>query len=397
MSPRKMIKSKRAGSAMPLAMLAIAVLLLIGTGLLSLGLNRRIFSIRTASALAARTAADAGLTKALFEMNKLLDAGLWDPDNLPSAINQALPGSDALFAYTVTNDNGVYVIESAGRHGAAETLIRTTLQLQGPFDAAIFAHEKIDLKNSATVDWYNYGDDDESLKVATNSIAPGAVALASSATINGDVAIGAGGDLDVVIELKSSAEITGQTTTLTQAYNPPPATVPQWLQWLPLRGTIKKNMTLTDSARCVAIDLKNHKTLIIDGTVDLYIIGDMTLNKSAKLDIKEGASLTLYLGGDLEAKNSSQINNLTQDAKKLKLYGLDTCVNMRFKNSSDLYGAIFAPSASVVIDNSANTYGAVVAENVELRSTATLNYDVSLRDVTITEPLVRFKVGRWTE
>ena len=55
----KMLKSKKSGYAMPMAMLAVVLLFLMGTALLSLGLDRRIFSVRVASAMAARSAADA--------------------------------------------------------------------------------------------------------------------------------------------------------------------------------------------------------------------------------------------------------------------------------------------------------------------------------------------------
>ena len=57
----KMLQSKKRGSAIPLAVVAVVILLAMGTGLLSLGLNIRIFSIRTASDITARSAADAGL------------------------------------------------------------------------------------------------------------------------------------------------------------------------------------------------------------------------------------------------------------------------------------------------------------------------------------------------
>lgn len=48
------------------------ILLAMSVGLLSLGLNSRIYSMRTASDIAARCAADAGLTMAVFEMNEKL-------------------------------------------------------------------------------------------------------------------------------------------------------------------------------------------------------------------------------------------------------------------------------------------------------------------------------------
>ncbi len=50
---RKLLQSKKRGSAIPLAVVAVLILLAMGTGLLSLGLNSRVFSIRTISDIVA--------------------------------------------------------------------------------------------------------------------------------------------------------------------------------------------------------------------------------------------------------------------------------------------------------------------------------------------------------
>ena len=59
----------RRGSALALVLSLITILLAVGTGLLSLGLHSQLFSIRTGDEIAARSAADAALTQALFRMN----------------------------------------------------------------------------------------------------------------------------------------------------------------------------------------------------------------------------------------------------------------------------------------------------------------------------------------
>ena len=84
----KLLQSKKRGSALPLAVLAVLLLLTMGMGLLSLGLSARILSIRNASDIAAQCAADAGLTKALFETNQMLKSQSLDDDNLPESINE---------------------------------------------------------------------------------------------------------------------------------------------------------------------------------------------------------------------------------------------------------------------------------------------------------------------
>jgi len=70
---KKLLQSKRSGFALALVLTAVILLLVIGVGLLSIGTQERLMGVRTSSEIAARNAADTGLTKALFTMNRMLD------------------------------------------------------------------------------------------------------------------------------------------------------------------------------------------------------------------------------------------------------------------------------------------------------------------------------------
>ena len=394
---KKLLKSKRRGSAIPLAVVTIMILLAMGVGLLSLGTSSRIYSIRSASDIAARCAADSGLTMALFQMNEKLKVKPWNDSTLPEVTNESLPNCDAVFSYTVTGDSGTgYTVESIGTLGNAERKVSCILKPEGPFEFAVFAEDGAELKNSALVDGYNFGEDDEILKFGTNSIASGAFTFKNSSTINGDVVVGVGGNPDYVID-DFGATITGDTRALRESNVLPPISVPQWLDSLPSSGTITNDSTVTNSAKYSSIDLNNSKTLLIDGDVILYVTGEIILGNSAEIQIDNDASLILYLGGNLEGKNSSTINNLTQNAKKLQIYCLDSCENMVFKNSSDFYGVIYAPNAEVIMNNSAKIYGAVVARDFQQMNSGIFNYDASLRDASVNDEAVRFVVTHWHE
>ena len=387
---------------MALMLIAVVILSVMGMGLLSLGLHGRIFATRTTSEIEARAAADAGLARALAEMNEKLTTKPWDGDTLPVATDQTLPNCDATFGYTVTGDiDSGYTVESVGQSGASERTVTSILPLQGPFESAIFAKQNIDLKNNAVVDWYNYDDGDENLRIGTNSTASGAIDLKNNVLINGDIVVGIDGNPDIVIN-NQGATITGETYPLTETRQMPPIAVPNYLNDLPSKGTLNNNKTITTSAKYDEIDLANGKVITIDGAVILYIIGDVTLNNSAELRVVDptvnpDASLTLYLGGDIEVKNSGAINNLAQDAKKLKIYGLDSCQNIVLKNGSDFYGAIYAPNADVEMMNSADFYGAVAADSFEQKNSAAFNYDASLRDANTNDEALRFIIRQWRE
>ncbi|HUU18854.1 MAG TPA: hypothetical protein VMW72_17010 [Sedimentisphaerales bacterium] len=66
---KKLLQAKKRGSAIPLAVVALLILLGMGSGLLSLGLDSRIFSTLTTSDITAQCVADEGLTTTLFRTN----------------------------------------------------------------------------------------------------------------------------------------------------------------------------------------------------------------------------------------------------------------------------------------------------------------------------------------
>ncbi len=394
----KPVQSKNAGFATVLVLLAIVVMLAMGTSLLKLGQNSRIGAVRGASEVAARCAADSGLTKAVFEMNEKLRDEAWDSSKLPQATDQPIPGCDATFSYTVLWDteNG-YVIESTGRSSRAVKKVACTLSLSGLFEHAILTQGEIALKSGSVVDWYNYEAGDESLKIGTNSTASGAINIGPGATVNGDIVVGAGGDPDEVVNA-SGATVTGQIYASTQSYDFSPVTVPGWLESMPSGGTVKT--TIISSGKYDGIDLGKGEIVTIDGPVTLYITGDTSLSNSAQLQISEtnpDASLTLYLGGNLYCKNGGFINNITKDAKKLKIYGLDSCTNLNIATDGELYGGIYVPQADMSLKNSVNIFGAVVAKNLYQGAAANFNYDASLRDVAVSNEGVRFVVKKWRE
>ena len=380
---------------MPLAMIAVMILLAMGVGLLNLGVTARIQAVRASSALAARAAADSGLEMAMFEMNQQLAAKSLDNDSLPQS-KAILPHCDLVYSYTVErNNDGSYNIECTGTAGGREKVVGCTLEYKGPFEFAVFGEAGMLLHNSSKVDWYNNDEDDASLQIGTNSINSGAITLKNSAWINGNVVVGAGGDPDVAVS--NNGDIEGDILVAPQEYELPEIIVPEWLDLLPSSGTLQNDTTISNSAKYSDINLGNSKTIEITGDVVLYVEGDMIMGNSADIEIAEGASLILYLGGNVEQKNSSSLNNNTKDAKNLQIYGLDSCQSMDFKNSSEMYGTIYAPNADVVMHNSNKTYGAIIVKSLDWRNSSELHYDASLRDVDADDEAVQFVMTKWYE
>jgi len=406
-----MFRRSRRGSVLALAAVVLMILLATGTGLLKLGLNSRLLAISHSSEIEARAAADAGLTKAICLLNQQLAAGTLlrtrsTSDStyssiyaLPAETNTSLESSDASYTYAVAgNPTSGYTVQCTGTSGRVSKTITSTLKLQSPFDFAVFTDSGLNFGPSSVLDWINFDLDDFGLQIGTNSTENDAIVLGANAVINGDVLVGPGGVPGDVIK-DGGAQISGDFGALTSENTLPSIAVPTSLQLTSSSGDIITSKTINASGKYRNIDLSHSDVLKISGAVTLYITDNITLDNSAQIQIDNTtpSSLILYLGGNLEGKNGGSINNLTKDATKFKIYGLDSCDNLRFKNSFELYAAIYAPEADVIFDNSAVAYGSVIADNFEQRNSAAFYYDTNLRDADATDPLITLAVSQWSE
>lgn len=398
---KKLQQSKKRGSAIPLAVVALLILLAMGTGLLSLGLNSRVFSIRTTSDITARCAADAGLTMALFRMNEKLPTLSWDDSTLPQAIDANLSNCDATYSYTITGDlAGGYIIKSVGKADQVQKTVSATLRLKGLFDNAIFVEQSIVMNNNNQIVGYNSdtGETDLKIQIGTHNTEPGSI-IFGSGTIEGDVVVGIGGDPETVVQ--SGGTITGVTYALSEEYELPTIKPPT----LTDMGTIDVLSTTVlspaDSGRYTSITSLNGEILEISGgDVVLHITGNINMDNFSEIRINDGSSLTLYVDGNISCINGAGINNPSGNCSDFTLYGTGTGTEpqvFELKNNSDVFGAIYAPNADIILKNNAVLHGSVTAKNFTIKNNGIFYYDAALSDVSIIDVGVRFVVKRWYE
>ena len=407
---KSLLQSKRGGFAIAIVLCAVILVLVIGAGVLSIGMHGRALAVRTSSEIAARSAADAGLTKALYEMNQQLEAKTWNDSSLPSATDEPLPNCDSSFSYnvaktTTADGNDLYTLRCTGNSGLFQKTVNATMELKGIFEYAIFVADNITLKNGTTISAYNKKPGDPPLQIGTNSTASGAITAKTGVTIDGDVVIGVGGDTDTVIDNKAEAAISGDAYSSLIKNKTPAIKVPSSLLNMPSSGDLTGSSIISTSVVYDSIDLtgasgdlnKVDIITVIAKNVEIYVTGDLRLGNLDELQITSLASLTIYLGGNLFIDNSGAINNLTMNPKKLKIYGLDTCAAVDFKNSGAFYGAIYAPEADIRLHNGVKIYGAMVGKSFIQDVNADFYYDMSLREVDPTEIGVHMVIKRWSE
>ena len=411
MYKKKLLQSKRGGFAIAIVLCAVVLMLLIGAGLLGLGSHSRMMGVRNSSQIAARSAADAGLTKALFTMNEQLALKTWNDNSLPSASDERIPNTDSSFSYniaktTTADGNDLYSLSCSGKSGRFQKTVKATMEMKGIFEYAIYVAEDLDLKSGTTISAYNQQPGDPPMQIGTNSTDSGAVTAKVGVTIDGDIVVGVGGDPDTVINNTTEATITGQTYPSLIKHKTPKINVPQALLDMVSSGTLSNSTTISSSTVYDSINLTGtdsnsgalSEVITVDAqNVEIYITGDLIIGNSDVVEILPNASLTIYLGGDLLVDNSGAVNNLTMDPKRCKVYGLDTCTKVDFKNGGIFYGALYTPEADITLHSGVEVYGAMIGNSFTQLSNANFYYDMSLRVIDPLEIGVYMVIKRWSE
>lgn len=403
---KALLQSKRRGSVLPLTVVAILILLAMGMGLLSLGFNRRVYSVRTASDIAARSAADGGLAAALFEMNQKLQVKPYNEGTLPEAIDASLPYSNQVCSYRVTgNLGGGYVITSVGESGEAARTVRATIGLRSAFDHAILTKQTLILKPGTTVDGYNSLDPSDThtdIGIGSQSASDSSVILSMGTTVKGDVFVA--GNLDSAIK-DLGATVTGDKSV--SAPEPlPRVTAPALADKgaISAAGTTVK-ITPADSGRYAGIDLKAGEesgVLVVEGgDVVLHLTGDIDLGNSCEIVVAADSTLTIYTDGDIRCRNGSAIGteNPPKEAETLQIYATGAGSQyFDIKAKSNFTGLIYAPDADVDLYANGDAYGSVVARNFAYKAGGNFYYDEALQKKnTVDDDAVQFVILTWSE
>jgi hypothetical protein len=363
-----------------MAVVAAVFLFIIGVGLLTLGFNRRLYSIRSNHQLAARAAADYGLTEAVYEMNRRLPAGITSPlTKSNTAINGTnVDGSSATYSYTVTVNNP-HSVTAHGTSGSITKTVSCELRRKSIFEYAILTKNTLNIWPCSTVNCLNCGD--IPLQIGTTSNQKDTIILKSGSTIDGDILYGEGGITSEVVN-NQNATVTGDVYAVATDFDLPTPTVPAYFSSAPNKGAISASGSLSTPGNYIytKIDLKNGGTLNINANVELYITGDIILKNGADINIAPNVKVAIYLAGAFDGYYGAGFND-HGDPRNLTIYGL-AANSIIIKNSDAFCGTIYAPNADVTIDAKAKVYGSIIANTYIQKNSAIFTYDGRLRQIT---------------
>jgi len=314
--------------------------------------------------------AEAGAMRAVTELN---NDGSWRTGFA------SVPFNDG--SYTVT------VVDSSTDSSLADTIrviadgwtvhARSSIELLmvpgsgNPFLGALFGDDDVEIKNSMKTDSYN-SDSGSYAATQLDSFADvgsnGTIDVKNGAFIGGDVVTSQSGGASV----HGGATVTG---IITDAAPPQDfGAVPQSeFDWAAANNDNSTGMSGTYSYNPTTKSLEVSK-----GTLTLssgtYYFSTITLKKSAALAVAPNADVTVYVTGDMEIKNSGDINS-GGDPGDLKFYSQGDLV---LKNSGEIKAVFYNPNGEADMRNSADFYGAIVARQIVAHNSADFHYDRAL-------------------
>jgi hypothetical protein len=201
--------------------------------------------------------------------------------------------------------------------------------------------------------------------IATDSSASPAISL-GGATINGSAITAPGGTI-------TGGTITGGTNnTMNVSFpsNAPPATPGGLL-------TESSSNVWNVASGSYRMSSFNGDPMIITGNATVWVNGDFSISGSSSIKIMPGASLTLYVSGNVDIGGNGVVNNPGL-AANFSLVGLTGCTSINYHGTPDFIGTINAPQADFTMKGTAVLYGAVISKSAHFNGSVALHYDDAL-------------------
>jgi hypothetical protein len=379
---------------------------------------------RSFKSYAALNLAEAGVERAIWELNKGEISQWQGDDNLRTWTHSSVQTSLG----SVVGDIHIRIqrpksanpiITSTGSIQFSDKIrVEKTLQvvLEGEkgdsiLSHCLFANNKIKLKEAGIIDSYDsrLGEYDEWLgdrynrgqegHIGINNIEKERVVLEDMAKIYGDCHIGVGGDPSKVIKLEHGSEITGEIKVATEVKEIPGRLPPENL---PYRGEVvhAKDLgtVLNEDGFYKKLKLDDRGTTYVEGDVTICISDKLELKKETSLVITEGSSLTIYMGGEIQQEDSCQFVN--NDPTKLLIIGTPSADKFEWESNYDFHGVIYYPGLDFVVKRASDFYGSVIADEIQLEKESNLHYDKAVKDIPLFhyEPVdANYVVKSWQE
>jgi hypothetical protein len=201
--------------------------------------------------------------------------------------------------------------------------------------------------------------------IGTNGTDLGDITLGNSVFIEGQLLVGPGVDPpESIVTGYNPALITGEPEVVSQPVKfPMPAMcVPAGLTCTELKLTGQVTQTLTSTGG----PLGDNR----------YCYTNVTLSGGATLSAS--SDVIVYVTGNLVTKGNATLGNSTRPSHLAVVMTSDNELRLE-TGSSKIYSAIYGPDVEVTIGGTAELFGALIVEEVEIPGSAVFHYDEDLK------------------
>lgn len=146
-----------------------------------------------------------------------------------------------------------------------------------------------------------------------------------------------------------------------------------------------------------SINLSGRNSLTINGDVTLIVDNNFSISGQAEVIVESGASLTLYVAGDMDISGRGMANK-SGFPERLKIFGSSAGEQaFSISGNGNLYSAIYAPNADVSINGGGafgQVRGAIVGKDITMNGNTEFYYDEDLEALFSDD---RYAMSSWQE
>ncbi len=381
------MRSNNRGSALIIVYMMIAVLTVLGTGIMSRELSEINNTRRYADAVKAFWFAEAGIYKEVYEANH------------PSA-DVAWPGSGEISDVTITNlSSASKLINVTGYSGnSSSTISVVAVQSGSVFNFAAFGNTSVTMSGQGDINSYNSTSDPSAGTLLSNGDigTNGDVSMSGQAFVNGDASTGADGEFE-----DDDHDYISGNVTHTSDVSLPVVSVPSSLENVTLGSSISSSWApAAGDYRIPAITLAGKNTITLTGPTNLYLTSTgtaLSVTGQAEIVISSASTgpVSIYTPGDISLAGQG-ITNQELVPSQLLIYGTSTSSqSFNCAGQGDFYGAYYAPNAAIHLSGQGDLYGSFVGNTVSISGQGDIRYDEALKSLDI--GIGTYTITTWKE
>lgn len=247
------------------------------------------------------------------------------------------------------------------------------------FKYAMFAKDNINMDRGTCTDSYN---SDSGTYAATMLIDDGDIGSNGSITMGRDGVIGGSVSTATPGSINYNGPnitVTGDTTSTADSVvlDAVPATEYTWAEGASVASSGISGSGYTYDAGTKSLNLGSWANVELGNGV--YYFSEITAGQSAAVSIAPGASVTIYVAGDIVLGQNSSFN-LGGQPQDLIVFSDGS--QLQFDQGNTFVGGFYGPNAHIQYDQTTQVYGSLVANTIQMDRDACFHYDRNLSSYT---------------